>query len=122
MTLTEQWQKGELELDHNYYIKLKYGRIEVQMFIGCFLMEQGNEVVEVLAEVPTFEEYQADENYIDYLKQCISVYESKDKQHAKDYLEYEETLKANEQLEHENLLLKVAVAELREQIEIMRGK
>lgn len=42
------------------------------------------------------EEYQATENYIDYLKQCISVYESKNKQHAKDYLEYEETLKAND--------------------------
>ena len=116
MTLTEQWKKGNLP-DGLYYVENNdniVGILDWSKFAGWY------NIKEVLAEVPTYEEHQARENYIDYLKQCISVYESKDKQHAKDYLEYEETLKANEQLGHENLLLKVANAELREQIEVMR--
>lgn len=55
--LTEKWMKGELEIDRNYYLRLKNGRTEIQLFVGAFLMEEGNEVEEVLAEVPTYEEY-----------------------------------------------------------------
>ena len=115
MTLTEQWQKGELP-DGLYYVENNdniVGILDWSKFAG------GYNIKEVLAEVPTFEKYQANEKYIDYLKQCISVYESKDKQHAIDYLLFEETLEANKQIEHENTLLKVAIAELRDRIDIL---
>lgn len=57
--LTEQWEKGELELDKNYYLELEDGTIEIQMFVGGFLCREDNEVKEVLAKVPTYSEYLA---------------------------------------------------------------
>lgn len=48
--------------------------------------------------VPSYEEWQASENYIDYLKQCISVYESKEKQHTDDAIAYNELAEENEEL------------------------
>lgn len=100
MTLTEQWKKGELEIDHNYYIKLKNGRTEIQLFVGAFLMEEGNEVEEVLAEVPTYDEYQA----------LLS-----------DQLAKQEGEEIIAELEHENLLLKVANFELRNRLYTIRA-
>ena len=55
-------------------------------------------VDEVLEQVPSYEEWQASENYIDYLKQCISVYESKDKQATETSIAYNELLEENEKL------------------------
>lgn len=100
MTLTEQWKKGELEIDHNYYLRLKNGRTEIQLFVGAFLMEEGNEVEEVLAEVPTYKEYQ----------QLLS-----------DQLAKQEGEEIIAELEHENLLLKVANFELRNRLSTIRA-
>ena len=55
--LTDKWKKGELELDKNYYIKLEDGTIEIQMYVGGFLCNENNQVDEVLAPVPSYEEY-----------------------------------------------------------------
>lgn len=49
-------------------------------------------------QVPSYEEWQASENYIDYLKQCISVYESKDKQATETSIAYNELLEENTKL------------------------
>lgn len=106
MTLTEQWKKGELKSGW-YYTRLKEGTfaegikpIEINFFYEFKKeFERHNDFVEeVLAEVPTYEEYQATENYIDYLKQCISVYEDKEKQHTKDSVAYMELAEENEKL------------------------
>lgn len=48
--------------------------------------------------VPSYDEWQASENYIDYLKQCISVYESKDKQATETSIAYNELLEENTKL------------------------
>lgn len=53
-SLTEQWEKGELEVDRDYYLKFADGSIDIQKYIGGFLMRADNEVVEVLAEVPDY--------------------------------------------------------------------
>lgn len=48
--------------------------------------------------VPCYQEWQASENYIDYLKQCISVYESKDKQATETSIAYNKLINENQQL------------------------
>ena len=72
--LTEQYRKGELELDKNYYIELEDGTIEIQMFVGGFLCRKDNEVKEVLNKVPSYDEWQAklEENtkLKELLKEC----------------------------------------------------
>lgn len=68
MTLTEQWQKGELKAGY-YYVKNEFGNIfpsDYSEEYDC-LTDSGvlgfwnevSEIVEVLAKVPTYEEYQA---------------------------------------------------------------
>ncbi len=55
--LTEEWKAGKL-LAGDYYIKFENGEIERQNnCIGGFLMSCNNRVVQVLAPVPTYEEY-----------------------------------------------------------------
>ena len=55
--LTEQWEKGELEIDRYYYVKYADGSVEIQLYVGGFLMRTDNKVIEVLAPVPSYEEY-----------------------------------------------------------------
>lgn len=54
--LTELWEKGKLEVDQYYYVKYADGSVEIQLYVGGFLMRTDNRVVEVLAPVPTFDE------------------------------------------------------------------
>lgn len=99
--LTEQWEKGELP-DGHYYVK-DGENIIAELLDGYFynngepMTSFSGGVDEVLAEVPTYEEYQATENYIDYLKQCISVYEDKEKQHTKDSILFNDVSEAYRQ-------------------------
>ena len=95
--LTEQLKKGELP-DGWYYVKDKRDIIRIDYFADVWDYTDIDEVNEVLAEVPSFEEWQASENYIDYLKQCISVYESKEKQHIGDAIAYNELAEENKEL------------------------
>lgn len=48
----------KLELDEHYYLKLKNGKIEVQKFIGGFVLRNDDEIAGVLGIVPSYEEYQ----------------------------------------------------------------
>lgn len=95
MTLTEQWKKGELPVGW-YYVKKVNGQEDIA---ECY------KVTDVISNVShTLFEFSED------IEQVLAKVPS-----------YEETLEANKQLEHKNLLLKVANAELREQLEILRN-
>ena len=106
--LTDKWKKGELETNKYYYVRdisyilpAKLGRYDNQLYFSGNEVGYGyeeNRELEVLAPVPSYEEWQASENYIDYLKQCISVYESKDKQATETSLAYGKLLEENAQL------------------------
>lgn len=54
--LTLAWKTQKLPLGW-YYIKFEDGSIDMQHYIGGFLMSIDNRVTEVLAEVPSYEEY-----------------------------------------------------------------
>ena len=95
--LTEQWKKGELP-NGWYYIKIS-DIVFIDFFEGKVWKNKKDEYIdEVLAPVPSYDEWQASENYIDYLKQCISVYESKDKQATETSIAYNELLEENTKL------------------------
>lgn len=95
--LTEQWKKGELK-KNKYWVKYKNGKIDTWELSEGITIESKPEIIEVLSPVPSYEEWKASENYIDYLKQCISVYESKDKQATETSIAYNELAKENEEL------------------------
>ena len=57
--LTEDWKAGKLPAGC-YYLKLENGEIELQNnCIGGFLMSCNNRVIQILAPVPTYDEYKA---------------------------------------------------------------
>lgn len=103
--LTEQWKKGELPYGR-YYVELAYNGNSIIMaeYWGDKTLTLDDhefsreEVKRILAPVPSYDEWQASENYIDYLKQCISVYESKDKQATETSIAYNELLEENTKL------------------------
>lgn len=109
MTLTEQWKKGELQ-EGWYYIKdengiiycaencLNYDCINDKAERAFYYAE--TEIKEVLAPVPTYGEYQA----------LLS-----------DQLAKQEGEEIIAELEHENLLLKVANFELRNRLSTIRA-
>lgn len=107
--LTEQWKNWQLEGFRWYYVKFKTGDID-----SCWLTEWSNDelgtggqyfdgineetIKEVLAPVPTFEEWQASEKYNKHLEEVIKVYERKDKQATETSIAYSELLEENEKL------------------------
>lgn len=81
--LTEKWKNGELEKGW-YYIKV-YGKVEVarlskyNQFYNLPVSSgyvANKDIMEVLAPVPSYEEWQAKESNEDFLQQRISVLES----------------------------------------------
>lgn len=57
--LTEDWEAGKLPAGW-YYLKLENGEIELQNnCIGGFLMSCNNRVIQILASVPSYDEYKA---------------------------------------------------------------
>lgn len=100
--LTEQWKKGKLT--EGFYYVNDGAEVTIDYYL-CDYWERhfDSDVQQVLAPVPSFKKWEASENYIDYLyidylKQCISVYESKEKQHTDDAIAYNELAKENEEL------------------------
>lgn len=62
--LTEDWEAGKLPAGW-YYLKLENGEIELQNnCIGGFLMSCNNRVIQILASVPSYDEYKAMWNQI----------------------------------------------------------
>lgn len=99
--LTEQWRKGEL-LSGWYWVEGSRAEgiyaYTAEYLNNMYRPRNGERIVE---QVPTFDEWQASENYIDYLKQCISVYESKEKQHTDDAIAYNELAEENTKLKEQ---------------------
>lgn len=109
-TLTEQWQKGELT-NGIYYIELLDGNTtiayiykmrsckkivyRVKTFKGYITK---NQMKAVISELPTYEEWKAQQNYEEHQKKCISIYEQKEKQHTDDAIAYNELKAENDKL------------------------
>ena len=69
--LTEDWKAGKLAAGY-YYIKFKNGEIETRdNLIGGFLMNMKNPIVQVIAPVPTYDEYKAMQAELAELKEKI---------------------------------------------------
>jgi regulator of replication initiation timing len=117
--LTEQYQKGELELDKNYYIELEDGTIEIQMFVGGFLCRKDNEVKEVLNKVPSYDELQNINKSVNDLMASNIKLVDENKQ-------LQERLKKTQELElevrRENTKLKELLKECREPLEVLAEK
>lgn len=102
--LTEQWEKGELP-DGWYYTEIDlyenrdYIEIIPNTYNDCF--EYGI-VKQVLAPIPSFEEWQASEKYNKHLEEVIKIYERKDKQATETSIAYNELLEENAQLKERN--------------------
>lgn len=120
--LTEQWKKGELP-NGIYYVELVGGKTmiaymykahpyknktvyRVKAFNGFITR---NQMKSVLSEVPTYDEWKAQQNYEDYQKQCISVYENKEKRHTDDAIAYNELVEINAELKEQNKILSEAI-------------
>ena len=101
--LTEQWKKGELDAGW-YYIELNepFDKIHKDISyysLGSFDIEvDSNYIIEVLAPVPSYEEWQASEKYNKHLEEVIKTYERKDKQATETSIAYNELAKENEEL------------------------
>ena len=99
MTLTEKWDKGELP-EGDYYIKRRngdflYDNIDTS---GVWRNSIDEDILEVLAPVPSYEEWQASEKYNKHLEEVIKTYERKDKQATETSIAYNELAKENEEL------------------------
>ena len=98
--LTEQWKKSELPYAE-YYIKLGGGEYtnDVWDIDGWqSFNKKGDVVVEVLAPVPSYDEWQASEKYNKHLEEIIKIYERKDKQATETSIAYNELLEENTKL------------------------
>lgn len=100
--LTGQWKKGELP-SGLYWVKGSRTKgiyaYTAEYLNNMYRPRNGERIIE---QVPSYEQWQASENYIDYLKQCISVYESKDKQATETSIAYNELLEENTKLKERN--------------------
>ena len=96
--LTEQWKKGKLPSGW-YWVEGCRDK-GIYAYTGEYLnnMYRPRNSERIIEKVPSYEEWQASENYIDYLKKCISVYESKDKQATEASIAYNELLEENTKL------------------------
>lgn len=112
--LTEQWKKGKLEEYKKYYCKTKW--FEDVFQTRCYNKDTEDEWwalenekyrynniyhikdIEVLAPVPSYDEWQASEKYNKHLEEVIKVYERKDKQATETSIAYNELAKENEEL------------------------
>ena len=112
--LTKEWKAGELE-DGLYYILLENGKTPISELetwyrtnieeskeyyetAQAFYGYSDNMISEVLAPIPTYDEYKAMQDHILYLEKCISIYEQKEKQHTNDSIEYNKLEKENNNL------------------------
>ena len=104
--LTDKWKKGELPVGE-YYLLYKDGTTDREYYdwanVYGRVVEKGfstdtNDIEQVLAEVPTFEQWQASEKYNKHLEEVIKIYERKDKQATETSIAYNELLEENTKL------------------------
>ena len=96
--LTKDWKDGKLPSGW-YWVECCRDK-GIYAYTGEYLnnMYRPRNSERIIEKVPSYDEWQASENYIDYLKQCISVYESKDKQATETSIAYNELLEENTKL------------------------
>ena len=97
--LTEQWNNGELP-EGDYYIKRRngdflYDNIDTS---GVWRNSIDEDILEVLAPVPSYDEWQESEKYNKHLEEKIKIYERKDKQATETSIAYNELLEENTKL------------------------
>nr|DAN36987.1 MAG TPA: hypothetical protein [Caudoviricetes sp.] len=98
--LTADWKEGKLEYGR-YWVKNK---VWEEPFIDRWLPNYSWEISckkaieQVLAPVPTYDEYKAMQAHLSYHEKCISIYEQKEKQHTNDSIEYNKLEKENNNL------------------------
>ena len=95
--LTEQWKKGVLKFGAYYVNRLEEHRIWLYNDRSK-TPESQHEIYEILAPVPSYEEWQASEKYNKHLEEVIKTYERKDKQATETSIAYNELAKENEEL------------------------
>lgn len=105
--LTELWEKGELEVDKYYYVKYADGSVEIQLYVGGFLMRTDNRVVEVLSPVPTFDEMKLVALKIDCICETIAELAVEKEQLIKLLRECESVIRFENEYENEKLLTKI---------------
>lgn len=125
--LTEQWKKGELEFGKKYYVRFDDGEIDTAQW--CYYTNQNkygfdvDEIKEVLAPVPSYEEWQAknEENknlykMLDVLNKHLNSLLKEDKENrqlkellisAKDIIEWYSTESGYIDLPTKDLLIKI---------------
>ena len=63
--LTDKWKKGELP-SGRYWVKYRSGRIDEWDLLGGKTIETKPEIVEILVEVPSYEEWQELKEFANY--------------------------------------------------------
>ena len=123
LSLTELWQKGELP-EGWYYLKVDEEIANYPVIAECvidyalghtdsyfFDYDEGN-LEQVLAPVPSYDEWQESEKYINSLEEKIKIYERKEKQHTNDSIAYNELSKENEKLKEAVELIEKGLQEI----------
>ena len=70
--LTEQWKKGELK-KNNYWVKYKNGKIDTWELSEGITIESKPEIIEVLAPVPSYQEWQETLRTLDAARKAIKM-------------------------------------------------
>lgn len=97
--LTEKWEKGELP-DGHYYVR--DGENLIAELLDGYFYNNGEPMTSfsggvdtILAEVPSYDEWQAIEKYNKHIEEVIKIYERKDKQATETSIAYNELAKEN---------------------------
>ena len=80
--LTEQWKKGEIK-KNKYWVKYKNGKIDTWELSEGITIESKPEIIEVLAPVPSYEEWQKVLN-IDFNNEVLRLENAKLKELLKE--------------------------------------
>ena len=95
--LTQDWKDGKLPAGW-YYIKIA-DIVFIDFFEGKVWQNKKDEYIdEVLAPVPSYDEWQSSEKYNKHLEEKIKIYERKDKQATETSIAYNELLEENTKL------------------------
>lgn len=101
--LTEKWKTRSLPSGW-YYIKIEgFKGVDIDLYDkegNSWLCNSDKDLnpLNVIAPVPTYDEYKAMQAHLSYHEKCISIYEQKEKLHTNDSIEYNKLEKENNNL------------------------
>ena len=108
--LTEKWKKGELK-KNKYWVKYKNGKIDTWELSEGITIESKPEIIEVLAPVPSYQEWQETLRALDAARKAIKM---EDKTINRLVNSGKQCNYKNAQLAEENQQLKELLLECRE--------